>query len=119
MAGYRHLGLQVRRDPVVGQDQVLADVRHSLGRGVRLGLLVDRRQGRLGRAGVTVMPACCASSSYFWNRISQVSVSWVASAELNWNRLAYGLTAWLRLVTSVARVAIVIRRCPRSPPSQT
>ena len=58
------------------------------------------------------MPAWRASSSLIWNRTSQVSVSCVSCAELNWTVPGYCLTAWLRLVTSVLRVAIVIRWLP-------
>src|SRR5712691_11198906 len=58
------------------------------------------------------MPAWRASSSLIWNRTSQVSVSCVSCAGLSWTVPGYSLTAWLRLVTWVSRVAIVIRWLP-------
>ena len=58
------------------------------------------------------MPAWLASWSKISNLISQASVCCVACTWLSWTVAGYLAAAWLRLVTSVLRVAIVIRSLP-------
>src|SRR3984957_1549832 len=63
-------------------------------------------------AVVTVMPAWRATSSLIWYRISQVKVAWVRSDAFRLMMVGYFAAAWLRLMVSVSRVAIVIRWLP-------
>src|ERR1035441_3216161 len=58
------------------------------------------------------MPACWASCSLILNLTSQLSVSWVCWAALSGAAPGESLAAWPRLVTSVSRVAMVIRWLP-------
>ncbi len=58
------------------------------------------------------MPAWRASCSKISNLISQASVSCVSCTGLSWTVLGYCLAASFRLVTSVLRVATVIRWLP-------
>src|SRR5689334_5645458 len=58
------------------------------------------------------MPSCLASSSLIWNRISQVSVCCVCWTGVSGTGLGWILRYLLRLVTSLSRVATVIRWSP-------
>src|SRR5580693_1380789 len=60
----------------------------------------------------TVMPAWRAISSKIWYRISHVNVACVRCDAVRLTDAGYFAAAWLRLVTSVSRVAIVIRWLP-------
>src|SRR5450755_1287464 len=58
------------------------------------------------------MPACSASCSLILNRTSQLSVSCVSWAALSGTAPGESFAVWLRLVTSVSRVAMVSRWLP-------
>ncbi len=63
-------------------------------------------------AAEIVIPCWLASSSVIRYRISQVKVACVRWAAFRVTAVGYCAAAWLRLVTSVSRVAIVIRWLP-------
>ena len=63
-------------------------------------------------AAETVIPCWRASSSVIWYRISQVKVACVRCDAFRLTAAGYCAAAWLRLVTAVSRVAIVIRSSP-------